>query len=129
MRFAKIVFRIAGIWGVLIIAPLYFLFDLISRNDPPPITHPGFFYGFAGLALAWQFVFLVIATDPARYRPLMLPSMLEKFSYGIAVVVLVLQGRTRSSDLIFAATDLLLGVLFVLAYLKTPRALTPGGHP
>jgi hypothetical protein len=129
MRFAKIVFRIAGIWGVLIITPLYFLFDLISRNDPPPINHPGFFYGFAGLALAWQFVFLVIATDPARYRPLMLPSMLEKFSYGIAVVVLVLQGRTRSSDLIFAATDLLLGVLFVLAYLKTPRALTPGGHP
>jgi hypothetical protein len=129
MRFAKIVFRIAGIWGVLIIAPLYFLFDLISRNDPPPITHPGFFYGFAGLALAWQFVFLVIATDPARYRPLMLPSMLEKFSYGIAVVVLVLQGRTRSSDLVFAVTDLLLGVLFVFAYLKTPRALTPGGHP
>ena len=128
MRFAKIVFRIAGIWGVLIVAPLYFLFDLISRNDPPPITHPGFFYGFAGLALAWQFVFLVIATDPARYRPLMLPSMLEKFSYGIAVVVLVLQGRTRSSDLVFAATDLLLGVLFVFAYLKTPRALSQGGN-
>src|SRR6266851_8175721 len=93
----------------------------------PPITHPAFFYGFVGLALAWQFAFLFIATDPARYRPLMLPSMFEKFSYGIAVAVLVLQGRTRSADLVFAATDLLLGVLFVLAYLKTPRhAFTPG---
>ena len=51
----------------------------------------------------------------------MLPSMFEKFSYSIAVVVLVLQGRTRSFDLVFAATDLLLGILFVLAYLKTPR--------
>ncbi len=121
MRFAKVVFRIAGIWGVLIIAPLYFIFDLIGRRDPPPITHPGFFYGFVGLALAWQFAFLLIATDPARYRPLMLPCMFEKFSYGIAVVVLVLQGRTRSSDLVFAATDLLLGVLFAVAYLKTPR--------
>jgi hypothetical protein len=121
MRFAKIAFRISGIWGVLVIAPLYFIFDLIGRRDLPPITHPGFFYGFVGLALAWQFAFLFIATDPARYRPMMLPSMFEKFSCGIAVVVLVLQGRTRSSDLVFAATDLLLGILFVLAYLKTPR--------
>ncbi len=121
MKFAKVVFWIAGIWGVLIIAPTYFILDLIGRRDPPPITHPAFFYGFVGLALAWQFAFLFIATDPARYRPLMLPSMFEKFSYGIAVVVLVLQGRTRSSDLVFAATDLLLGGLFVLAYLKTPR--------
>ncbi len=127
MKFAKVVFWIAGIWGVLIITPLYFLFDLIGRQDPPPITHPAFFYGFVGLALAWQFVFLFIATNPSRFRPLMLPSMFEKFSYGIAVVVLVLQGRTRSSDLVFAATDLLLGVLFVLACLKTPRhAFTPG---
>jgi len=45
MRLAKIVFLIAGIWGVLAITPLYFMFDVISRNDPPPITHPGFFYG------------------------------------------------------------------------------------
>src|SRR4029077_20759256 len=108
MRFAKIVFRIAGIWGVLIIAPLYFLLDTIGRRDPPPITHPGFFYGFVGLALAWQFAFLFIATDPVRFRPLMLPSMFEKFSYGIAIVVLVLEERTRSSDLVFAAADLLL---------------------
>jgi hypothetical protein len=54
----------------------------------------------------------------------MLPSMFEKFSYGITVIVLVLQGRMRSSDLVFATTDLLLGVLFVLAYLKMPRTAT-----
>src|ERR1700676_1555362 len=51
VRFAKIVFRVAAIWGVLVITPLYFMFDLISRNDPPPITHPGFFYGFAGVCV------------------------------------------------------------------------------
>src|ERR1700730_6872662 len=124
MRFARIVFSIAGIWGALIIAPLYFLFDMIGRKDPPPITHPGFLYGFVGLALAWQFAFLLISTDPARYRPLMLPSILEKFSFGVTVVVLVLQKRMHSSDLVFASTDLLLGVLFVLAYLKTPRTAT-----
>jgi hypothetical protein len=120
MKFAKIVFWIAGIWGVLVITPLYFLFDLISRNDPPQITHPGFFYGFAGAALAWQIAFLFIAQDPARFRPLMIPSILEKVSYGVAVLVLVSQGRMHPSDLVFGCTDLLLGILFVVAYFKTP---------
>lgn len=119
MRFAKIVFWIAGIWGLLVITPLYFMFDLIGRKDPPPITHPGFYYGFVGVALAWQVAFLFIATDPVRFRPLMISSVLEKFIYGAAVIVLVLQSRMHSSDLVFAGTDLLLGVLFAVAYFKT----------
>jgi hypothetical protein len=123
MRFAKIVFRIAGIWGLLVTTPLYFMFDLIGRHDPPRITHPGFFYGFAGLALSWQLAFLFIATDPARHRPLMIPSVLEKVTYSAAIIVLVLQNRTNPSDLVFAATDVLLGVLFVIAYFKSPSGL------
>ena len=125
MRFAKIVFRIAGIWGVLSLTPLYFMFDLIGRNDPPAITHPGFFYGFVGLGLAWQIVFLFIATDPIRYRPMMIPSMFEKFSFGAAVVVLFLQARMHASDLVFGGVDLLLGVLFVIAYFRTPASAEP----
>ena len=120
MKFAKIVFWIAGIWGVLVITPLYFLFDSIGRNDPPPITHPGFFYGFAGVALAWQIAFLFIAQDPLRYRPLIIPSILEKASFSVAVFVLVSQKRMHPSDLVFVGTDLLLGLLFVIAYFKTP---------
>ena len=119
MKFAKVVFWVAGIWGVLVLAPLYFLFDLIGQKDPPAITHPGFYYGFAGLGLAWQIAFIVIARDPVRLRPMMIPSVLEKFSYGIAVVSLVMQGRMHGSDLVFAGTDTLLGVLFVVAYMKT----------
>ncbi len=123
MKFAKIVFRVAGIWGLWVLTPLYFMFDLIGRNDPPPITHPGFFYGFVGVALAWQIVFIFIATDPARYRPLMIPSVLEKVSFAVAVIILVLQGRMHKSDLVFVCTDLLLGLLFVIAYFKTPVAV------
>jgi hypothetical protein len=119
VKFAKIVFWIAGIWGVLVITPLYFMFDVISRNDPPPITHPGFFYGFAGAALAWQIAFFFIAKDPVRHRPLMIPSIFEKFSYGTAVVALVLERRMHPSDLAFGGVDLLLGILFVVAYFKT----------
>jgi hypothetical protein len=119
VKFAKIVFWLAGVWGFLVLTPLYFLFDLIGRNDPPPITHPGFFYGFVGVALAWQVAFIIIATDPVRHRPLIIPSVLEKASFGAAVFILVSQGRMHQSDLLFAATDLLLGVLFVIAFFTT----------
>lgn len=122
MKFAKIVFWIAGIWGILVITPLYFLFDVIPQKDPPAITHPGFYYGFVGTALAWQIAFCFMATDPVRYRPLIIPSIFEKFSYGVAIVVLVSQGRTNRGDLVFAATDFLLGVLFVSVYLRLSRA-------
>ena len=120
MKFAKIVFWVAGIWGMLVIPPLYFMFDLIGRNDPPPITHPGFFYGFAGAALAWQIAFFFIAKNPSRYQPLMIPSVVEKFSYCGAVFIMVAQKRMHPNDLIFGCVDLMLGILFVIAYFKTP---------
>jgi len=122
MRFAKVVYGVAGIWGLLVITPLYFMFELIGKKDPPAITHPGFYYGFVGLALAWQIAFLLIARDPLRLRPMMIPSMVEKFAWGGTVVTLVMQGRMHGSDLVFAGTDTFLGVLFVVAYLRTGDA-------
>jgi hypothetical protein len=119
MKFAKVVFWVAGIWGLLVVTPLYFLFDVIGRQDPPVITHPGFYYGFAGCALAWQIAFLFIAREPVRLRPMMIPSVVEKFTFGVAVVALVMQGRMHRSDLVFAGTDLTLGVLFVAAFVVT----------
>ena|SRR5579863_1417384 len=119
MKFAKIIFWIATIWGVLILTPLYFMFDTIGRQDPPAITHPGFYYGFVSVALAWQFVFFAIARDPVRFRPMMIPSVLEKFSYCASLTVLYLQHRLHASDLVFAGTDLLLGILFLVAFFKT----------
>jgi len=103
----------------VVITPLYFIFDLIGKQDPPAITHPGFYYGFVGCALAWQIAFLFIGRDPIRLRPMMIPSVVEKFTYCTAVVVLVMQGRTNQRDLVFAATDLTLGVLFVAAWVMT----------
>ena len=122
MKFAKIVFWVAAIWGFLFITPLYFMFNLIGEKDPPPITHPAFFYGFVGVALVWQIAFAFIARDPVRFRPLMIPAVLEKLVYSIPVMVLVAQKQTNPNDLLFAAIDLTLGVFFVLAYLRTPRS-------
>lgn len=119
MKFAKIVFWTAGIWGFLVLTPLYFMFDLIGRQDPPAITHPGFYYGFVSVGLAWQVVFLVIARDPVRFRIMMLPSVLEKFGFVACLLILYLQQRTPPSDLVFAGVDGLLGVLFLLAFFRT----------
>ncbi len=119
MKFAKVVFWVAGVWGLVVITPLYFIFDLIGKNDPPAITHPGFYYGFVGCALAWQIAFICIARDPVRLRVMMIPSVVEKAAYCTAVIVLVMQGRTNQRDLVFAATDLMLGALFVAAFVAT----------
>jgi len=119
MKFAKIVFWVAAIWGVVVITPLYFMFNLIGRQDPPPITHPGFYYGFVGVGLAWQIAFVFIARDPVRLRPMMIPAILEKLTYGIAVVVLYSQARMKGGDLVFASADLFLALLFAIAFVKT----------
>jgi hypothetical protein len=123
MKFAKIVFWIAGVWGVLILAPLYFIFDLIGRQDPPPITHPGFYYGFVSVGLAFQVAFIVIALDPVRLRPIMIPAMLEKFAGGLSFVILYMQHRLKPGDLALGCVDLLFGILFVAAFIKTPTNL------
>ena len=123
MKFAKIVFWLAAIWGFLIITPLYFMFALISKNDPPPITHPGFFYGFVGVAMVLQLALVLMARDPIRFRPMIIPAILEKLVYSIPVIILVLQKRMHPADLVFSATDLLLGVLFLIAYLRTARSV------
>jgi hypothetical protein len=122
MKFARITFLIAGIWGVLILTPLYFMFDLISRQDPPAITHPAFYYGFVGAGLAWQIAFFFIARDPVRLRPMMIPSVLEKFAYGVALIVLYAQHRLHPQDLTFGCIDMLFGILFIVAFVKAGRS-------
>ena len=121
MKFARITFLVAAVYGVLALAPQYFLESYIGRTDPPAITHPEFFYGFIGVALAFQIVFLIISRDPVRYRPLMVASVVEKFSFGIAAVVLYIQGRLSANMLGAGLVDLVLGVLFIASYFKTPK--------
>jgi len=120
MTFARRTFRIAGIYGLLALVPMYVLEGRIGRDIPPPITHPEYFYGFIGVAVAWQFVFLVIARDTVRFRPMMIPAMLEKATFGLAAVALWLDGRLTALTLAFGLIDLTLGALFVVAYLRTP---------
>jgi hypothetical protein len=129
MRFAKRVFTAAGIWGLLVVPPLFFLSGTIGRQDPPAITHPEYFYGFAAVGTVWQIAFLVIASDPMRFRPLMPVAALEKAGWVTALIVLYAQQRVAASTLPFGAIDLLLGMLFVLSFVRTGGELAQAGRP
>jgi hypothetical protein len=61
----------------------------------------------------------VIGSNPARFRPLMIPGIVEKFGFVATVAVLLGQGHIRAIDATAAVPDLLLGVLFTVALAKT----------
>jgi hypothetical protein len=119
MRFAKVVFIAAGVWGIVVLTPLYFLLDISGRQYAAPTTYPQFVYGFLSVAMAWQIAFLMIGTSPVRFRPLMIASMVEKFGHVMTVAVLYAQARISTLDAMAAGPDLLLGALFVAAFAKT----------
>ena len=125
MKFARIVFVAAGVWGIVMLTPLYFLFDAIGRLYSSPINYPQGYYGFLAITLAWQCAFLLIGSNPAQYRLMMIPSMVEKFGYLLTMGVLYIQGRIGVTDLLVISPDLLWGVLFATAFVKM-SALT--GH-
>jgi hypothetical protein len=116
VTFARLLFFIAGIYGLIVLAPQYFLERTVGEQTPPAITHPEYFYGFIGVGIAWQVAFLIISTDPLRFRPMIIPSVLEKFSLGIAAIVLFLQQRMIGMLLAAGIVDLTLGTLFIVAW-------------
>jgi len=117
--FAKRVFLVAGIYGLVATLPLYFSEHPQGIDYPPDLTHPEWYYGFAGVVVAWAIMFLFLSRDPLRYRPLMIPSMIEKLSFPPAMVVLYLQGRIPDSFLPLALIDFLFAVAFFVAYRRT----------
>jgi hypothetical protein len=121
MRFAKWVFLLAGVSGILMVVPPYFLERQTGEDYPPAITHPEFYYGFFGVTLAWQFLFLVIASDPVRYRRAMLPAMLEKASFAVAIPLLYAAERVAGVWMAFASMDATWLLLFMVAYWRTPN--------
>ena len=124
MQFARRVFWVAGLFGLAVLLPQYFMEARLGRDFPPPINHPEHFYGFIGVATAWQVAFLIISRDPARYRLMMLPGILEKLSFGLASVALFAQGRLARTVLAFGVLDLIWAVLFAWALIKVSRAAT-----
>ena len=121
MKFARVVFIGAGVWGLTVLTPLYWLFDITGRRYQAPIDYPHFFFGFVSVAMAWQIAFLIIGSNPVRFRALMIPAILEKLGFVSTLAVLHAQSRISAVDAEAAVPDLMLCVLFVVALAKTLR--------
>jgi hypothetical protein len=119
MKFAKYTFLVSGIYGLIVLVPQLFLETKIGQDQPPAITHPEFFYGFICVGVAFQFVFLIIASDPVKYRQLMLVSLVEKFPFFITVIILYLQSRVHWQILAGGSIDGFWGTMYIISYIKT----------
>src|SRR5262245_39342609 len=119
MKIAKVTFIAAGVWGIGVLTPLYWLVDGSGRRYGCPTDAPQFFYGFISVAMAWQIAFLVIGSNPARFRPLMIPGIIEKLGHVAGVAVLYGRNRIPWVDAQAAIPDFVLAILFILAFAKT----------
>ncbi len=120
MRAARLIFGLAGLYGLIVLAPFLFLERAIADATPGGLTHVEYYYGFLGAGLAMQLVYLTIARDPVRFRPLMPIAAIVKLAFFVPVLVLWAQGRTPGSVLAFASVDGLLALAFLQAWRVTP---------
>jgi len=114
MKTARYIFLISGIYGITILVP-----QLFRENAFAPLTHPEFFYGFILVTLAFQVLYLVISSDPLKYRYIMLPGMISKGAYITSCIILFLNGRLNKEILIASSPDLLMLGLFIYCFIIT----------
>ena len=121
MTFARRTFLVAAVYGFLALLPQYLLETPVGAGMPGGgmLARPEHFYGFVGVALAWQVLFVLIARDPVRLRMAMLPAILEKVAFGVPALALFSAGRVDTLVAAAGTIDLLLAAAFWIAYWRT----------
>ncbi len=115
---ARRVFLAAGIYGLVVLLPMFFMEDRVAAAMPPAFSHPEYYYGFLGAAATMQLVYLSIASDPVRFRPLMPIAVLAKLNFVVIVAILFTQGRLAPVALSLPAVDLLIGLAFAWCWMR-----------
>jgi hypothetical protein len=121
VKTARTTFGLAGLYGLIVLTPFLFLERTIAEATPGGLTHAEYYYGFLGAGLVMQLVYLTIARDPVRYRPLMPICAIAKYAFFVPVLILWLQGRVPALTFDFASIDALLGAAFIHAWRVTPQ--------
>ncbi len=128
MKAARLIFAAAATYGIAVLFPGL----LIERGAIPlypSLAQPEYYYGFYGSAMLWQFVFLLVAHDPVRYRPLMALAVLEKAAFLGVCLWLWQAGRLQpvSGPFIGAMIDGALMLAFIAAWCLTSLPQSAGG--
>lgn len=118
---AKLLFLCAGLYGLAVVVPLFFLENKIGELDPPPISHAEFYYGFVWVTVAWQIVYLMMSRNPVRFRPLLIPAVISKAGFAFTASYLCGVGRLAARNLVLPSTDLVWAGLFIWVYIALRR--------
>lgn len=121
IRMPRRIYTVAGIYGLIVLLPLYFTADKLALSGPA-LTRPEYYYGFVGAACSFQLVYLVIGRDPVRYRPLMPLSVIAKLSFFLPVAILFAAGRIDTPTMALSSIDGLIALAFLWAWRITPPA-------
>jgi hypothetical protein len=108
--------RTAGWFGIAVLLPQLFMENKLGIDYPPAVTHPEFYYGFLGVALAWQYVFLILGKEPLAYHKFLVPAALEKFSFAASALTLFFVGKAPALVAVFGGIDLAFGLGFAYFY-------------
>lgn len=125
MKHSRRILFLGGIYGLVVLIPQYFMEAKIGQDHPPAITHPEYFYGFLGVATAWQVAFLLMSINPVKYRAMLIPAMLEKAGFGAAALGLFFTRGVPFLILLGGIVDLAFVGLFGFAWWECVRYRPP----
>ncbi|HTH81564.1 MAG TPA: hypothetical protein VL490_01440 [Mucilaginibacter sp.] len=114
IKMVQYIFLISGVYGILMLLPQFF-----RENIFAPLTHPEFFYGFLIVTMGFQAIFLLIASNPARYRQAMLVCLIPKAGFVSTCYLLFIQNRLAKDMFITSFGDMLMLLLFCYSYIIT----------
>ena len=117
MKTAQWIFRIAGVFGLAATVPLAFAEKMMG------VEQPEYYYGFVFLDICWQILYLILSSNPVRFRPMMIPAFLAKASGTAALAWLYLAGRVSGQWIAIGAVDGVFAVLFLVAFWRTRSEL------
>jgi hypothetical protein len=124
-KWPRIIFKGAGYYGIIVM--LVLLLAPAQVLGEPTVVHPEYYFGFVTVGMAWQIAFLVVGSDPVRFRPMMLVCVCEKFFYISLLFYFILTHRAPTRMVPAVVLDGSLGCLFIYAWRVTPSR--PGGAP
>jgi len=117
VKAARIIFGLAAAWGFIALTPGLFGEVSFSIAMPPAITHPEFYYGFYGLAMVFQLIFVLIAIDPKQNKHLIPIAILEKLAFFLPCMWLFSERRMAVGGPFYGAIiDGIWAIIFVAVW-------------
>ncbi|TPG15489.1 hypothetical protein [Sphingomonas oligophenolica] len=113
MRMATWSFALAGVYGLAATLSLYFRAPLTIETQ--------WLYAFAGAAAVTQLAYLLIATDPVRYRLVIPIGIASKLSFAVPMTILYAHGAITMGSFAFAQIDYALAALFAVNFVRLPN--------